>query len=233
MTTSAESHTAERTRKRSPTRWLGTLLIVVGSLALAWAAMVTLWQDPFTSLYALRAQRQLASAYEERVHEFQATSTTQKASVVPLARVARRYRRATAPGEAVGRLRIPEMGLATVVVQGTDSQSLKKGPGVDQRTHMPGEGELVYIAGHRTTYLAPFSHIDRLNRGDRVQFSTPYATFDYRVTGHVIVPASDLDRLKSRGREELALQACHPRFFANERYIVYARLVAVHRTDKR
>jgi sortase A len=229
MATSAESLRARRPTIRSITRRLGTLLILAGVLGLVWAATVTLWQDPFTSLYALRAQRQLSSAYDKRVRELQPTLTTPAVRVVPLATVARRYRKATPSGAAVGRLRIPEMGLTTVVVQGTDSQSLKKGPGIDERTHMPGEGELVYIAGHRTTYLAPFSHIGRLDRGDTVQLSTPYATFDYRVTEHVIVPASDIDRLKSRGREELALQACHPRFFANERYIVYARLVAVHR----
>ena len=121
------------------------------------------------------------------------------------------------------------MGLNTIVVEGTDHNSLKKGPGIDERTHLPGEGQLVYIAGHRTTYLAPFSHIDRLRPGDPVTLSTPYATFDYRVSGHVIVPANDIGRLNSRGREELALQACHPRFFATQRYIVYAKLVRVRR----
>jgi sortase A len=87
---------------------------------------------------------------------------------------------------------------------------------------MPGEGELVYVAGHRTTYGAPFAHIERLQRGDRVVLEMPYATAVYRVTGHVIVPADDLARLKSHGREIVALQACHPRFSASERYIVYA-----------
>ncbi len=112
-----------------------------------------------------------------------------------------------------------------VVVNGTDAGSLKKGPGRDARTFMPGEGELVYVAGHRTTYSAPFSDIDDLRRGDRVRLRVPYATFVYRVTGHVIVPASDVDRLRSRGHEQLALQACHPRFFASHRYVVSAELV--------
>ena len=92
---------------------------------------------------------------------------------------------------------------------------------------MPGENQLVYIAGHRTTFLAPFSHIDTLRRGDRVTLELPYATFVYRVTGHVIVSSDDLARLKSHGHEIVALQACHPRFFATHRYIVYARPVQV------
>jgi sortase A len=87
---------------------------------------------------------------------------------------------------------------------------------------MPGQGELVYIAGHRTTYSAPFSHIDELKPGDRVTLRVPYATFVYRVTGHVVVAAEDVGRLRSKHREVLALQACHPRFFASQRYIVYA-----------
>jgi sortase A len=112
-----------------------------------------------------------------------------------------------------------------VMVNGTDRGTLKKGPGRDPRTFMPGQGELVYVAGHRTTYSAPFSNIDDLRRGDRVTVRVPYATFVYRVTGHVVVPANDLDRLRSHGNEVLALQACHPRFFASHRYIVYARPV--------
>jgi sortase A len=85
----------------------------------------------------------------------------------------------------------------------------------------------VYIAGHRTTYLAPFAHIDRMHRGDLIRISMPYATFIYRVTHHVIVPAGDVNRLRSHGFEEVALQACHPRFFASHRYIVYGRPVKI------
>jgi sortase A len=92
---------------------------------------------------------------------------------------------------------------------------------------MPGEGKLVYIAGHRTTYLAPFSHIDRLSKGDRVTLRMPYATLVYSITGHRIVVASDLSVLKSHGYEQIALQACHPRFFATHRYIAYGKLVSV------
>jgi sortase A len=92
---------------------------------------------------------------------------------------------------------------------------------------MPGEGHLVYVAGHRTTYSAPFSDIDDLEPGDRIVVELPYGTLEYRVTQHEIVRADELRVLRSRGREVLALQACHPRFFASHRYIVYARPVRV------
>jgi sortase A len=119
------------------------------------------------------------------------------------------------------------MGIDMVLVNGTDHDTLKKGPGRDLRSAMPGEGRLVYIAGHRTTYLAPFSHIDSLRNGDPVTLRMPYATFVYSVTGHRVVSANDLSVLKSPGHEVLELQACHPRFFATHRYIAYAKLVSV------
>jgi sortase A len=114
-----------------------------------------------------------------------------------------------------------------VVVDGTDHDSLTKGPGLDRRTYMPGEGQLIYIAGHRTTYLAPFAHIERMRSGDLVSLEVPYATFRYRVYTHRIVAADDLAVLRSSGHEIVELQACHPRFFASHRYIVYARLVRI------
>ena len=113
-----------------------------------------------------------------------------------------------------------------VVVDGTDETSLEKGPGRDLVSYMPGENRLVYIAGHRTTFLAPFSHIDAIRPGDAIRLEMPYATFVYRMTTHRIVPADDLSVLRSPNHEELELQACHPRFFATHRYIVYAKLVS-------
>ena len=112
------------------------------------------------------------------------------------------------------------------MVNGTSTDVLKRGPGVDKRTFMPGQGQLVYVAGHRTTYLAPFSKIDTLRRGDRITLTMPYGKFDYAVTGHRIVDAHDLSILKSHDREVVALQACHPRFFATQRYIVWAKPIA-------
>ena len=71
-----------------------------------------------------------------------------------------------------------------VVVQGTDHDTLKKGPGHYVKSGLPGEGGLIYIAGHRTTYLAPFAYIDGIKDGDYVTLEVPYGTFSYRVTAH-------------------------------------------------
>src|SRR5207253_10140358 len=108
---------------------------------------------------------------------------------------AARYRRTLKVGQALGRIRVPRLGLNMVVVTGTDESSLEKGPGWYTGTRLPGEGQLVYIAGHRTTYLAPFAHIDSLRRGDSVTLELPYATFVYRVTGHKVVRSDDIAQL--------------------------------------
>lgn len=92
---------------------------------------------------------------------------------------------------------------------------------------------LVYIAGHRTTFLAPFSHIERLEKGDSVRLEMPYATFVYRISRHRIVRADDLSVLRSPRHELLELQACHPGFFASHRYIAYALPVRVLPRDGR
>lgn len=218
-------------RRRRLVRLAGTLMIVLGVGFVGWTVVVWQWQDPFTLLYTKYEQHQLAKRYEQRVERFTATRVARRAAAPvsrseelrALAVEARRYRLASRRGEPLGRIRVPRLGVNMILVNGTDGETLKKGPGRDERTFMPGEGELVYIAGHRTTYGAPFARINEIRRGDEITLELPYATFVYRVTGHVIVPADDIGRLRSRGREEVALQACHPRFFATQRYIVYAR----------
>ena len=154
---------------------------------------------------------------------------TPQESGLGMAEAARRYRRSLREGDAVGRLQVPRLGLNMVMVNGTETETLKKGPARHLGSYLPGEGKLIYVAGHRTTYSAPFSAIDGLRRGDQVKLELPYGTFEYRVTRHRVVGATDVAVLRSKGREELALQACHPRFFASERYIVYARPVRVRR----
>ncbi len=213
-------------------RMAGTAVVAAGLLGAAWAFTVWQWQDPFTALYTSHQQQSLETEYlrEEVAYvppvrvEPSVPVSIQKRRI---AEAAARYRMQLERGDAVGRLRVPQLGLDAIVVEGTDSATLTKGPGRFTKSYVPGEGELIYIAGHRTTYGAPFAHIDRLRVGDEVRLEVPYGTFVYRVSSHVIVPADDLERLQSSGREEIALQACHPRFFASERYIVYARPVSV------
>lgn len=209
-------------------------MIGVGLLGLAWVLTVWLWQDPFTAVYTKWEQRSLAHQYEQMLrsrswepHAVAQKTAAKRASETEIAREASAYRRDTHPGEAIGRIVIGRLGLHMMLVDGTDDNSLTKGPGRDLRSYMPGQHRLVYVAGHRTTYLAPFSHIDAIRVGDYITIEVPYGTFVYRATRHEIVPATDLAMLRSPDHELLRLQACYPRYFATQRYIVDARLVAV------
>ena len=212
---------------------LGTLLLVVGIGVLAWAATVYLWKDPFTTAYTAYEQRRLASNLEREFETWRPRPEPVVQNGEPKPRrddvsaEAKRFRLASEDGDAVARLRVPRLDMSVVVVNGTSSGDLRRGPGRHLDTFMPGEGKLVYVAGHRTTYGAPFSKINELEPGDPISVELPYGTVEYRVTKHRIVDDSDLAVLETRGREELVLQACHPRFFASQRYLVYARPVSV------
>ena len=210
-----------------------SLLLVTAACALVWTLVVWLWQDPITALYTRHEQERLAAEYERTAATWPRTLGPQeRLKAHELRPVARRYRRALERGKPVGRLVVPRLGLDIVVANGADPATLRKGPGRDLRSFVPGEGKLVYLAGHRTTYLAPFARIDALRRGDRITVRVPYATFVYAVTHSVIVAGSDLTVLRSSGREVLALQPCHPRFFASKRYLVFARLSSVTRAAR-
>lgn len=214
---------------RRPTRIFGSLLIVAGVLTLAWVVLVWRWQDPFTALYTHFEQARLSNAYERRAAAFRPRATHgDLANAERIVAVeARTYRRGLHPGEPVGRLTIGRIGLNMVVVQGTDHETLKKGPGHYIGSGLPGEGRLIYIAGHRTTYLAPFARINDIRAGDFIRLEVPYGTFTYRVTRHYIVADNAVGVLRDGGVEILRLQACHPRFFATHRYLVDAKLVGV------
>jgi sortase A len=198
-------------------------------LVLAWVIVVWQWQDPFTALYTHVQQSRLEHRYERRVAAFHPHIVRSEPADVPreVAAAALSYDRTLRTGDPVGRLKIGRIGLSMVVVQGTDDATLRKGPGHYEQSAVPGQGHLIYVAGHRTTYLAPFADINDIRIGDYVTFSVPYGTFTYRVRRHYVVPADRLSVLRDHGREVLRLQACHPRFFATHRYIVDAALVAV------
>ena len=213
-------------------RTVGTLMIVAGLGTLAWALAVWRWEDPFTSLYTTYEQRGLSSGLEKRFASYTpAVEQPGPLDRAELAAEARRYRGETDTGDGIGRIEAPRLGLKMVVVYGTDRESLKRGPGLDARAFFPGQNRLVYIAGHRTTYSAPFSKINTFRRGDMIRVEMPYGTFTYTVTRNRIVEATDLSVLESKRYEEIALQACHPRFFASQRWITYGRLTKVDPPD--
>jgi sortase A len=209
----------------------GIVLATLGALALVWVVVVWRWQDPFTGLYTRWEQHKLAQQLQHELATSPGPKFARNESLAAEARAielaATRFRHDAGVGQAIGRIVVTRLGLNMVLVNGTDEASLERGPGRDLRSYMPGQNRLVYIAGHRTTFLAPFSNINQMRPGDLIRLEMPYGTFVYRVFGHRIVPADDLSVLKSPRHELLVLQACNPRFFATQRYLVDARLASV------
>jgi sortase A len=219
-------------RRRRALRGLSTVLIAVGVLVLADAGVTLLWQEPLTALqtkvrqHGLRGdlkhlEAQGPTAIERKVLSGLGDSDRR------IAFLARSLQRHTAPGDAIGKLKIPRLDADFVMVKGSDPSDLRKGPGTFDGSPLPGLGGTAAIAGHRTTYLAPFRHIDRLKPGDRITIEMPYATFTYRVQRTRIVSPDTVKVLRDVGYARLVLSACHPLFSAAQRIVVVSRLTSV------
>ena len=214
---------------RRALRILSTVLIVAGALLLADGVATLVWEEPLSSLYARVQQSKL----EDRLAELERAGPTavERRALERLPSPERRLRfaaraalRRVHEGEPVGRLRADAIGLDDVVVQGTGADALHKGPGHYPGTPLPGARGTVAIAGHRTTYGAPFRRIDDLDLGDRIEVVMPYGRFVYRVERTRIVAPSDTWVIHRVAYDRLVLTACHPLYSAAQRIVVFARL---------
>jgi len=127
-------------------------------------------------------------------------------------------------GTAVARIKIPAIGVNQVVVEGTDVGDLRKGPGHYLNTPLPGEPGNAAIAGHRTTFGAPFSRLDDLRPGDPITVTTTKGTFVYNVDTSAVVTPSQDSVLRNGGDDRLTLTTCTPKYSAAKRLVVVARL---------
>ena len=211
-------------------RIFSTVLITAGLVVMADVGLTVAYREPISSLYGElqqnKAEDQLADLESRYPTPADLAAIRGVRGIERKARVlAHRFADRATEGEAIGRLLAPDMGTNVVVVQGTDTASLQRGPGHYPDTAFPGEGETIGIAGHRTTYLAPFRHIDDMKRGDVVTVEMPYGTFTYRVQKTEIVDDSAVGVVRDVGYERLVLTACHPLYSAAQRYVAFARLV--------
>ena len=130
-------------------------------------------------------------------------------------------------GSAVAIIKIPKIGVEKRVVQGVGVDDLKKAPGHYPNTPMPGQQGNAAIAGHRTTYGAPFYNLDQLKASDPILVTTVQGSFRYEVLNTEIVRPSEVDVLDNTPDNRLTLTTCHPRFSASSRMIVTAKLIGV------
>jgi sortase A len=127
-------------------------------------------------------------------------------------------------GDPTARIRIPAIGVDKIVVEGVSLRDLKKGPGHFPGTPLPGQEGNAAIAGHRTTYGAPFNRIDELVPGDEIFVETVQGEFRYLVTEQLIVAPTQVEVLDDAGDDRLTLTACHPKYSARERIVVVSQL---------
>ena len=212
-------------------RFVASVLITSGILMLADAGLTLAWQEPVSAFIAAQEQSRLGHKLDVEAGGVVAREKLLVSSIRDtrrrLARLAQIERHRAKTGQPIGRIKLPTLGRHYVVVQGTDLGTLEKGPGHYPGTQFPGEHGTVAIAGHRTTYLAPFRTIDQLKRGDHIVLAMPYGTFTYAVEKTQIVsPDAIWITHRVRGEDRLVLSACHPLYSASHRIVAFARLIS-------
>jgi sortase A len=194
---------------------LGAVLTGAGVLILLFVAY-QLWG---TGLYTSRQQGSLRSEFNDKLKAATAGPSTTSTTVNP----------ANLPpplpsGESVANIRIPKIGVDKTVVQGVGLGDLRKAPGHYPETPLPGEQGNAAIAGHRTTYGAPFNRLDELAAGDEILVTTLKGSFTYTVAGLKVVKPNQVEVLNPTPTPTLTLTTCNPKYSAKERLVVVANL---------
>jgi LPXTG-site transpeptidase (sortase) family protein len=194
-----------RTGWRLVVHWFGILCLIAAAGFAGYVAWL-LWG---TGLTTQRAQTELRQGWAGRVNT---EAPAQAPGVVAL-------------GSRYGELQIPSIGFDMMVVQGTEYNDLKKGPGHYPDTADPWDGTgRVGIAGHRTTYLHPFFELDHVQAGDQITLRTEYGTYVYRVDRDpfVVPEAGSGSVLHQTTKPTLVLTTCNPKYQSYQRLIVTA-----------
>jgi sortase A len=204
-------HHPRRMTGRTVARWIGVACL----LGAAYFAGYVVWLLWGTGIQTEKAQQQLRTTTQQWAdHPLPVPKDPATAPRV-------------LPGDAYADIVIPSIGIDMVVVQGTDYESLKKGPGhyIDTADPWDGTGR-VGIAGHRTTYLHPFFDLDKVQVDDRITLLTRFGRYDYRVTRNFVLPEETAGVVLNQTTDPtLVLTTCNPRYASSQRLIVEADLV--------
>lgn len=225
-------------------RIFATTLITAGLVIALDVGLTLAWEEPLSNLYASVKQGEAEDDLKKLERAFPdagdfdaasgASSLEERVSIL-----ADRFEDSpqVQTGNGIGRIEIPAIDIDNLtVVEGTDTASLQKGPGhytasdnaetarQGDGSAFPGQQKTVGIAGHRTTYGAPFNRMDELEPGDEITLEMPYATFTYKVQEVEIVDPNEISVVENVGYERLVLSACHPLYSAAQRIITFAKL---------
>lgn len=209
-------------------RTLGTLCLVVSISTLGYA----LWENRFSAWTAAQAQSELrnefASEVAAKAQNAPLSDTHDSSSPVAVAPTTTALIAPVMPikGELAGHLVIPAINLDKMILVGTDTDTLAKGPGVWQSGVMPGAPGNSTISGHRTTHGGPFRHLDELKVGDKITFEVPgeaRAVFEVRGIGKV--SPQQIEVTGQGPGVRLTLTTCDPPGSAARRLVIQAELV--------
>jgi sortase A len=200
---------------------IGKVLIGAGVILLLFAA----YQIWGTALQEEHTQAQLKTTLDNNAEVRRALAEANALAKLPTGppRVAPTTA-APSEGSPIGEIRIPRIGLSQVVVEGTNTDDLRKGPGHYTGTPLPGQGGNAAIAGHRTTYGHPFYSIDAVQKNDPIVLITNQGIFVYDTIRTQVVSPSDTTVLKNVFGAYITLTTCNPRYSASTRLIVFGKL---------
>jgi sortase A len=221
---------------QKPTRRLirraSSVLLIVGGLVLSYP----FWSGAYAWVHQGRIDRELVvetRRFEQAMADQIADIARLRSRAMRLQRLAEAFAERLVVGRPLGRLTIARIGLDTPVLAGArrplslardiDQDLLRLAPVHYGLTPLPGAGRPFAVAGHRTTYGAPFLHVNDLKPGDRIVVTTPYARLRYSVAKKTVVKPSNVTVLYDRGYD-LVLTTCHPPYSARSRLIIWGRL---------
>ncbi len=213
-------------------------MIRAGALVL----LLVVYQLWGTGIHTSEAQDNLRKEFAQAEAEARAAASTttqpETDSTVPVKVAADGSLPVPKPGDPIGEINIPRIGSDFIMVEGVELKYLSEGPGHFPGTPMPGQAGNAAVAGHRTTYKAPFNRIDELHPGDKIFVKTLQGQFTYQVKpqtdpadpsapplGHRVVKPTAVEILADKGDNQLTLMACNPKYYATQRIVVEAALV--------
>lgn len=204
---------------------IGRTLIAAGTLILLFVAY-QLWG---TNLQAAQAQDALKSEFAQTLRTTPSPTTTTSTTTpgtppttAPLLPVVTAPANLPLPayGDPIATIEIPKIGVKNTVVSGVGLDQLKRGPGHYPETPLPGQKGNSAIAGHRTTYGAPFHNVDKLVAGDEIIVQTMQGTFTYVIDTNKIVKPNAVSVLEDKGDNRITLTACNPKYSLRERIVI-------------
>ena len=204
-----------RRNKRKIIRYGGIALIIIGLVVIIWPFYI--------NFVMVRREADILASWDEELATIKTSSNEEDNEDSPT--LEKETKLVDPEKKLPFKISIPKIDMEWTVREGTDSRTLRQGPGFYIGSTLPGEAGTCLVAGHRTTYGAPFSRLDELEEGDEILIETTgNEEFTYIVTGQEAVLPTDMTVLENTSYPSLVLSTCTPKYFATRRLIIYAKI---------